>query len=322
MKDIQLVIYDNESFSFHEADAIEKIAPLIDQTKNNWINIFNFKNHSQNINQFIQMHSLLNEDILNIMHLPKCEVHESYIFTTLKYTDINDLALRFFHKSFLMSQTILYSFHINNEDIFRGIRESIEQNKGRIRGQSVDYLLYMLLDVIVDSYFPVLEKFREKTEALEISLLDDTKNNRIAEIVNLKKDFMRLSKYIYPLKEMIIKLKKFNVEITQNEQHIYYNDVLDHIDFLTQSMNNFREILSDLRDLNTSNINSAINSVMQTLTVISAVFIPLTFLAGIYGMNFQWIPELNYKYGYPILMLVMFSIAVVMLYIMRRKKWF
>jgi magnesium transporter len=201
------------------------------------------------------------------------------------------------------------------------LRERIRNGKGRIRKLGPDYLAYSLLDTIIDHYFLILEKFAERIETLEENLVSDPKPETLHQIHSMKREMIFLRKSAWPLRELIYNLEKSDSELIQAATKIFLRDIYDHAVHIIDSIETYREMLSSMLDIYLSSVSNRMNQVMKVLTIIATIFMPLTFMAGVYGMNFKFMPEIGWRWGYPLVLLIMFTVAAVMLYLFRKKKW-
>ena len=322
----RLIIFDKDTFSSHTANSIATLLPLIQTDKNNWLQLSNFallpETENTELENKLGVHQLLQRDIRNTRHLPKLEEHEEALFITLKHISQHENSLHFDHISLLLHKHLLISFSLSDQQRFEPIVQRLEQNKGRGRKQKTDYLLYLLLDLIIDDYYPQLEKMREEIEQTELEMLRYPGYNYLPEIMALKKHHHETRRLIAPLSEVVLRLRRHDTILIRKQNTVYYNDLQDHVDFLLNSLDNLREMLANLRDLNSANQNDAMNRIMKTLTVVSTIFIPLTFIAGIYGMNFHHMPELDKPWAYPAVWALMILIAATMILFMKRRDWF
>lgn len=302
-----------ESFTYEKEDTIT------------WINL-NGLNHIDEIEKLCKhfgIHPLTQEDLVSVRQRPKVEDFDDYIFVVAKmlYFDSN-FRLKTEHISFILGENYLLTFQESSGDVFDPIRDRLTFSKGRVRQNGSDYLMYTLLDLIIDNYFNIIEVLGQKIEKLEDELFNSSTNDVIAgKIMLLKKQILKIRKAIYPVREVINKLNKSESKLIHSKTGIYFQDLYDHIIQITESVDMHRELIWSLLDLHMTNISNKMNEVMKVLTIIATIFIPLTFIAGIYGMNFEYIPELKYKYSYFILWGVMIVLFGIMIYFFRRKKW-
>jgi magnesium transporter len=223
--------------------------------------------------------------------------------------------------SFILSESFVITFSDRNKDYFHFIAERIASGRGNIRSMGADYLLYALLDVIIDNYFILLESFAEQLEKLENSLLNNPSSDTLKSIYGFKRDIIVLTRSIWPLRELIKKIERHEDSFVQKSTIVYIRDLYDHVIQVINTVESYREILSGMLDIYLSSISNKLNAVMKVLTIISTIFIPLTFIAGVYGMNFSFMPELKWKYGYFAALSGMALISLGMIYYFKRKKW-
>ena len=206
-------------------------------------------------------------------------------------------------------------------DAFNPVRERIRNSKGRIRKMGSDYLTYALIDAIVDNYFIILEKFGEKIDFIEEELVTAPTPTTLQTIHDLKREIIILRKSVWPLREVINNLERGESQLIQKSTGIYLKDVYDHTIQVIDTIETYKEMLSGMLDIYLSSVSNKMNEVMKVLTIIATVFIPLTFIAGVYGMNFEYMPELGWKWSYPLVWLIMISMGIVMFFYFKRKKW-
>jgi len=268
------------------------------------------------------LHPLLLEDVLNTKHRPKMEEFEDSIFLTLKMLGINEnREIVNEQVSFVLGKSWVISFQEQEGDIFDSMRVRLENKKGNARAKGPDYLLYRLIDTVVDGYFLITDHIAEEVERLEDIIINSPNERSIARIQELKKDLIKLRRAISPLREAVTTIQNSSSELFQPETSRYLGDVHEHLIQVTENIDNARDMLIDLRDVYQSGQNNRLNEVMKVLTIMSSIFIPMTFIAGIYGMNFQHMPELQWHYGYFGALALMVIIPVVMLAYFKKKGW-
>jgi len=263
------------------------------------------------------------EDIANIQQRPKSEEMDNYIFLSLKMFNFNEIenTIKEEQISLIIWKKYLISFQENQEnDDFQNIKDRILKWKWKIRKMKSDYLMYSILDAIVDQYFVVLEKIEEKIEELEEELIDNATQSTLPKIQNLKQKLIILRKSIRPVREVINSLQQSESDIISENLEKYLRDIYDHTIQIIDTIETSKDIISSSLDIYLGNINNKMNEVMKVLTIIGTIFIPLTFIVGVYGMNFKYMPELNMKLAYPILWIIMILIVWLMLRYFRRKK--
>ncbi|WP_445731371.1 magnesium/cobalt transporter CorA [Mariniflexile sp.] len=302
-----------ETFSFKLSDSVT------------WINL-NGLNHVTEIEKLghhFNLHPLVIEDIVSISQRPKIDEYEDYLFVVVKmlYIDKDD-TIASEQVSFVLGNGYVLSFQESEGDVFDAVRERIRQGKGRARGLQADYLLYILMDAIVDHYFTVIETLGDKIEDFEDDIfLGNVSKTVNRDIQDLKREILRVRRAIFPLREVINRIEKHESPLIQPKTKTFFRDIYDHIIQVSENIDIYREMIWSLMDMYMTTISNRMNEVMKVLTIMASIFIPLTFIAGIYGMNFDNIPELHYKYSYYILWGVMITIFLGMLYYFKRKKW-
>ena len=290
-----------------------------------WINIngLNHVNAIEKIGEHYELHPLVLEDIVNISQRPKIDEYDNYIFVVLKmlYYDKDENIISE-QVSFILGEDYVLSFQEAEGDVFDEVRERIKQAKGRVRSMQSDYLLYILIDAIVDHYFSVIEVLGNKIEDFETDIFSGNLTDDVSQnIQNLKREILRVRRAIFPLREVINRIEKNENTLIQKKTITYYRDIYDHLIQVSENIDIYREMLWSLMDMYMTTISNKMNEVMKVLTIMASIFIPLTFIAGIYGMNFEYIPELRYKYSYFILWGVMIIMFLGMLYYFKKKKW-
>jgi magnesium transporter len=319
---IQLYKYDPKSFERVDVTSLSDIN--FEDSKVNWMNISGFENQNliSEIISLVGIHNLLAEDIFNMDHMPKLEEHEeSILFIVKNYITQKNKILQN-HCSIYLKDNIVISFQELPNNFLDKKIERISMGKGKARFKNADYMFFVLLDAFIDSYYTLFEEIREEISRLEESLLKSKKNNRIGEIYDLNTRLTYIRKEIFPLKEALRKLQIDDVHLIAEENNIYFNDAVDHINELMQFHESFGGLVRGLIDLNENNMNSNTNEVMKVLTIIASIFIPLSFIAGVYGMNFENMPELKLQYGYFFILGLMLITAVGLIIFMKIKKWF
>jgi magnesium transporter len=265
------------------------------------------------------------EDILNTDHRPKVEDFGKYIYIVLKmlsYDNANNEVVSE-QVSLVLGSNFVLSFQedITSGDVFNPIRERIRTDGSQIRTMGADYLAYSLMDIVIDNYFVVLETLGERIDDIEEELVTNPASQTLQGIHNLKKEMLYLRKSVWPLREVIYSLERSESQLVTKTTAVYLRDVYDHTIQVIDTIETFRDTVSGMLDIYLSSVSNRLNSVMKVLTVIATIFMPLTFLAGVYGMNFRHMPELEWTWGYPVVLLVMFSVGISMLVYFRKKKW-
>jgi magnesium transporter len=323
--EITVIGYDESSFLEQKVSGIKEAYAISSPLPVAWININGVNDTAmiEEAGKIFHLHPLHLEDILNTDQRPKTEEHESYLFIIMKMIYMTDSAESIEYEQlsmFLINNTVI-TFQEKEGDVFDPIRKRIKNAKGRIRREGPDYLCYALIDAVVDNYFVIPEKFGEKIDDMEMELLTDPTVETLRRIHKLKRDMIYLRKAVWPLREVISNLERLGSDIIKEPTVLYLRDVYSHTIQVADAIETFRDMLSGMVDLYMSSVSNKMNETMKVLTIIATIFIPLTFIAGIYGMNFEFIPELNLRYGYFAVILVMAVIALGMLAFFKRKKW-
>lgn len=328
---ITLFDYEEDKFQEKVVSKIEECFPFKDLPTVTWINIDGLHEIDliEKLGGHFKVHPLLLEDILNTGQRPKLEDFDDYIFLVLKmlYFDEREYRILAEQVSIILGPNYVISFQEREGDVFSGVRERIRNGKGRIRKMGPDYLAYTLVDAIVDHYFMILEKLGDEIEQLEDNLLTDPRTETMQDIHKLKREMIFLRRAVWPLREVVSAFERGESKLIAQSTKIFLRDVYDHTIQVIDSIESFRDMLSGLLDLYLSSISNRMNEVMKVLTIIATIFIPLTFIAGIYGMNFNpeaspWnMPELNWRYGYLATWVLMLGIGLTMAGYFKRKKW-
>lgn len=324
---LKLDIFRYDVAEFEEKENVDPVKEsyLPREEKVSWINIEGLHNPKA-IEQFcasFNIHPLTIEDILTPEQRPKMEDNLDYLFLVMKMLFYNNSTCTVESEqiSLILGKNYLVSFQEKPGDNFAVIRQRLRTGAGRIRKMDADFLFYALIDAIVDNYFVLLEKVGDRLEEIEDDLLTRASENTLNALHKIKKEIISLRRSVWPLREVIYKLEREDIGLIKGETRIFFRDVYDHTIQIIETVETFRDMVSGLIDLYQSTISARLNQVMKVLTIISTIFIPLTFITGLYGMNFEYIPELSWRYGY--FAVWGFSIAVVgiMLAVFRKKRW-
>jgi magnesium transporter len=322
---IYIIDYDETQFQEKEAETVEECFLYKDKPSVTWINIDGVHQVEvmEKIGAHFGIHPLILEDIMHTIQRPKIEDFEDYIFVVVKmiYYDERESEIKAEQVSVILGTNFVISFQEKEGDVFDHVRERIRRNKGRIRKMKPDYLAYSLIDTIVDHYFIVLEKLGEKIEGMEEELVTNPTSATLQTIHTLKRELIFLRKSIWPLREVISILERGESTLIDESTGIYLRDVYDHTIQVIDTIETFRDMVSGMLDIYLSSISNKMNEVMKVLTIIATIFIPLTFVAGIYGMNFKYIPELEWDWGYFAVLFLMGVIGLGMVMYFRNKKW-
>ena len=324
--EVNLVQYNADTITRQEVKDLKEAFYQIDNNFITWLNINALSNTDiiKKLGELFRFHSLLLEDILNVQQLPKAEHFDNYVYCAIKMISLNpfDTSIDEEYISFILGEHYLISFQEKEGDVFNPVRIRLNETNSKIRNRGSSYLLYALIDVIVDNYFLIIEHLGDKAAELEEHLLQGDNVVTIKDIIALKKKNLIVKKAIFPMRDSLGILYVSESKFIPDSEKLYFSDVRDHIEHINNELDTMRETVSSLMDLHHSNQNTRMNEVMKTLTIIGAIFIPLTFIAGVYGMNFENIPELKYEFSYYIVLLLMAVIGIAMFGFMKHKRYF
>lgn len=323
---LTLIQYNDPGYFTKEGLSPAEASDLVKDNFINWIDV-EITNQIlvEDTAKLFNIHHLIAEDILNTRQLPKFELFDDYLFFSTKMLSFDEKEEHILeeHLSVLMCKGKVITFQEGLPgDAFNELRERIKLAKGLIRKFDEDYLFYHILNSVINHYLQIMETLRSRIEHLEARLISDPSYGVMQEVIDIKKDINTLRKYTLPMREALNNMRVEALGFIRKSSVNYFQDIADHILFLITSFDTSREMLKDLMDLHQSNQNNEMNRVMKTLTVVSAIFIPLTFLAGVYGMNFKYMPELELEWGYFIAWAAMAGVAGSMVMYMRHRRWF
>ncbi|MDX9880899.1 MAG: magnesium/cobalt transporter CorA [Prolixibacteraceae bacterium] len=318
---IEFICFDDEQFLKREGSAAQ--LPGLRHDQINWVKITGLDEASEieKIGDQLDLSRLLLEDILNINQRPGFSEYNKALFISLKALHPNNGQHEFRQLSFVLTTEMLLSFAEEDHSAFKIIEERLARKIGKIRKKGLDYLLHAFLDVIVDQYNEYLGTLTDSIELYEEKVLKDPTEDLLLEIQQVRRQLIEIERLVAPLRDVLNQLINLNEGIMVNTSQTYYRDVLDHLLSFLENVKSGIELTASLKDFYVSRVSLNMNKVIQLLTIFSVIFMPLTFLAGIYGMNFDHMPELHTRYGYFILMGVMFLIFIGMLVFFKRKKW-
>lgn len=322
---IRVIEYDEKHLVEKEVDSISECLPFLGTKATTWINVDGLHETKlfEDMGKSFDIHPLIIEDILHTNQRPKVEEFDKYIFAVLRMFRFNEETTEFQSDQFslVLRSDCLITFQEAYGKVFEPVRNRIRSGKGRIRKMGTDYLAYALLDTIVDNYFVILEKVSEKIEKLDEEVTNSPSSPTLKEIHKLKSGITYLRKSMWPLRELVGTLMRVESKLIGKDTQIYLKDLYDHTMQVAESLDTFREMVAGLLEVYLSNQSNRMNEIMKVLTIFAAIFIPLTFVAGIYGMNFEFMPELRWHYSYPIVLGIMLIAASIMLIFFKRKRW-
>jgi magnesium transporter len=321
---ITIVQYDAQAVHTREITSWDEGPITADQPGVTWINVRGLSqvDDLERLGECFKLHPLVLEDILNVSQRPKIEDYEDYLYIVLKairrQSESDEIVAQ--QVSLVLGPNYVLSFQ-ENDDLFRPIREHLAVGKGRIRKAGADYLAYALMDLIVDNYFLTLEQFGEQVEFLEDEVVKQPLPATLQQVHHLKNYMILLRRSLWPLREVIARLERGESPLIQDATSVYFKDVFDHTIIAIDTVETYRDILAGLLDIYLSSVSNRLNEIMKVLTIIATIFMPLTFLVGVYGMNFVYMPELKWHYGYYGLWAIILLVAGCMVLYFKKKKW-
>ncbi|AFY28939.1 magnesium Mg(2+) and cobalt Co(2+) transport protein CorA [Cyanobium gracile PCC 6307] len=322
---IDVIHYDAEGWSEHRDASVHGCADVVAEGSITWMNVSGVHDVAlvERLGARFGLHPMTLEDIANTTQRPKVEEFPGYIFMVLKMIAFNEdsQTIDIEHVSVILGDHFVMSFLEDDGDVFDGVRDRIRSSGGRIRWMKADYLAYSLLDAVVDHYFLAVERMGDIIEEVDDRLLEDPHPGDIKEIHSLKRSILSLRKAVWPIREEVAMIVKSESPLLTAESRVFWRDLYDHCIQIIDLVETHRDILGGMHDTYLSTLSHRMNEVMKVLTIISTIFIPLTFIAGVYGMNFKEMPELEWRGGYYSVWALMIVIGISLYLYFRRKQW-
>jgi len=322
---ISVLDFGPELCTERELAAPDEALPYRDSPSTSWLNINGLQDITSlhRLCETFGLHPLVQEDIVNTHQRPKLEDYQDYLYLVCRMLTFNERTQRIESEqvSLVIGQHWVLSFQERPGDVFDGVRERIRQGRGRIRRLGPVYLAYALLDAVVDNYFTIIERVGEIVETIEEGLLDGPESGQLAAIHEVKREMIMMRRTVWPLRELVGALQRGESVLVVPELQVFFRDVHDHAIQVADAVESYRDILSGLQDLYLSTLSNRMNEVMKVLTIMGSIFIPLTFVAGVYGMNFEHMPELGWRWGYAGFWGVILALSGGMLLFFRRRRW-
>ncbi|MFH1133225.1 MAG: magnesium/cobalt transporter CorA [Nanoarchaeota archaeon] len=320
---VTVIDYTEKRISEKSVSRIEDAFPYRDKKSVTWINVDGVHDIRlvEKLGVHYGLHPLVLEDVLNTAKRPKMEDFGGYLFIVLKMLTLGRKEVQAEQLSLIIGKRFVISFQEAQGDVFDPIRNRLRQNKGNIRKQGPDYLGYALIDAIVDSNFTILERFGDQIDLLEDELVARPRLRTMRRIHHFKRELIFVRNAIWPLREVVAGLERSENPLVQKQTWLFFKDIHDHVVESIDTLEIFREMVSGMLDIYLSNQNNRLNEVIKVLTIIGTIFMPLTFIVGVYGMNFRHMPELSYPWAYPVVIGLMVVLTLVMLLFFRRKRW-
>lgn len=321
-----VIDYSHENVIEQNIDSIDEIQKYKNYDTVTWVIIEGLANVDivESIGKIFGIHQLVLEDILNTHQRPKFEEFEDHLFIVLKclLSENKQFSVNYEQISLLVLKNFVFTFKEKTDDLFQPVRQRIRTSKGRFRSLGADYLTYAILDTVVDQNFILIDSLDDEITSLEERLLaSEPTQDTLNTIQKLRREIISIRKHVSPIRELMTALLRSESELINEKTYLYLRDVADHAIRVIESIETYRDILTGLLEIYISSVSNKMNEVMKVLTVFASIFIPLTFIVGIYGMNFEHMPELKWKWAYPALWMAFITIPIVLLVYFKRKKW-
>ncbi len=322
---VRIIDYGPDVCAVRIPKTIEETFHLRDSESVSWIDVEGLHD-TELIKRFgahFGLHPLVLEDILNTHQRPKLEEYDDYIYLVVRMLSPgrNSESLHSEQVSLIVAKRFVITFQEIPGDVFDPLRRRIDQGRGRVRRMGTDYLAYAIIDSIVDNYFLLLEKMAGRIEAVEQTIAEAPKPGDLGRVHELRRELGYMRRSVWPLRDVVMAFDRTESELVSDDTRVYIRDLHDHVVQVIESMENFRDVLASMQDLYVSSLGQRTNEVIRVLTVISTIFVPLTFLAGVYGMNFDILPELHWKWGYAAFWLLSISVVAGLLGFLRSRRW-
>ncbi|MEN2974414.1 MAG: magnesium/cobalt transporter CorA [Candidatus Caldarchaeales archaeon] len=322
--EIRLIEYDEDSFKEEVLKKVDECKPLINMQKFRWIQVVGLKDRESimRLAENFKIHELTLEDILRLDQRAKIEEFYDYTYIVLRMFNYGPEEELFSKQlSIVLSSDTVITFQEEASEILDNIKDQIKFSRGIVRKMYVDYLIYLMMDSVVDSYFYILEKIEEYIQNIEDELTSNPSSRILQSIHKLKRDLIQMQKNLWPLREVVGRLERATYRFIREQTIPYFRDLYDHVVTVIENVEMLHITLSDMLDIYFSAVSTKLNEIMKILTMIATIFMPLTFIAGIYGMNFKYMPELEMIWGYPAVLMVMSGVGLWMVFYFRRKRW-
>lgn len=323
---VTLFLYNERDVQERVVDAVEECSPdRLPRDGVKWINVDGLHDVEvlEELGGAYGLHPLTVEDILNTHQRPKVENFDDYVFLVIRMLQLDPGSGRLQSEQLglVLGTDFVLTFQEREGDVLDPVRRRIRNSKGRIRAMAADYLAYALVDTTVDHYFAILEYLEERIEGLESAILEGSESDTLQVIQGLRRELIEVRRTVWPLREVVGGLERGSTSLVRDTTRVYLRDVYDHAVQIIDTMESLRDLIAGILELHLSAVSNRMNTIMKVLTIIATIFIPLTFIAGVYGMNFEYMPELRWRWAYPAVLAVMAGIGVLMLAYFRKKQW-
>lgn len=319
---VRLFSYGEDDYEEHEITDIEQIREFRGKRDSTWINVDGLGDAAtlQKIANIFDIHPLALADVVNVTQRPKVEPYPSQLFIVTRMV-LPESGSRSEQVSVFLGANYVLSFQERAGDVFEPIRDRIRHKRGKVRTMGPDFLAYLLLDAVIDGYFPVLDRYSDQLEEVEHDVLTRPQTEAVTQLHHVKRDLLAVRRAIWPQREAMAALMREDSPLISAETRLHLRDCYDHAVQIMDMVETYRELAAGVMDLHLSSVSNRMNDIMKVLTIIATIFIPLTFIAGVYGMNFEVMPELGWRWGYPATIVLMLVIGIGMLVMFRRRGW-
>lgn len=323
---ITVIDYNKSTIEKRTIETIEELLPYKTTDTVTWVIIEGLKDVSiiDAIGQHFDIHGLVLEDILNTHQRPKFEEFDDYLYIVIKAISLEkeEFDIRYEQISLLLLNNFVFTFKEKPDEIFAPILNRLNNGKSHIRDLGADFLAYVIMDTVVDEYFALQDTFDELIETIEDELLSNPSAQTLTTIQKIKRELIFLRRTVSPLRELLAAIQRSDSALIQERTKRYFGDIYDHAIRIIEAMESYRDLIAGMLEIYLSSVSNKMNETMKVLTVFASIFIPLTFIAGVYGMNFEYMPELKWKWGYPALWAVFIAVSVFLLKFFKKKNWF
>jgi len=322
---ISVVNYNKSTLKKHTVKSIDELLLYKTTDTITWVIVDGLKDVSiiDAIGQYFDIHPLVLEDILNTHQRPKFEDFNDYLYVVIKAISLGneEFNVEYEQISLLILNNFVFTFMEKPDALFDPILNRLDNDKSQIRNLGADYLAYIIMDTVIDEYFALQDAFDELIEAVEDKLLSDPSSETLATIQKIKRELIFLRRTVSPLRELLAAIQRSESPLINEKTRRYFGDIYDHAIRITEAIESYRDLIAGMLDIYLSSVSNKMNETMKVLTVFASIFIPLTFIAGVYGMNFEYMPELKWRWGYPVLWVFFISVSVFLLRFFKKKKW-
>ncbi len=322
---ITVIDFNKTTLTQRTIKTIDELLPYKTTDTVTWVIIDGLKDVSiiDAIGQYFDIHALVLEDILNTHQRPKFEEFDDYLYIVIKALSLeaDQFNVQYEQVSLLLLDKFVFTFKEKPDAIFDPIFSRLNNDKSHVRNLGTDYLVYVIMDAIVDEYFSLQDTFDELIESVEDDLLTNPSALTLNTIQKIKRELIFLRRSVSPMRELLASIQRSESPLLNDKTKRYFGDIYDHVIRVTEAMESYRDLITGMLDIYLSSVSNKMNETMKVLTVFASIFIPLTFIAGVYGMNFEYMPELKWRWGYPVLWLVFISVSVFLLKFFKKKNW-